>query len=250
MKSGMKQTLSLLGILTISLLPQLSATKSAFADAAEFRSHGFSDDERGRYFVFEEYGVEERTLFPYSNIYMIDLSSDRWIPDTPVRVLLEDPREAPLQARADAFAQITPIMQDYQISNSGVLMAANPLNEFSSGNQLQFRQIAQPLLGEATQPYSIDLEVKPAKAMGDCEADNANTVGFTLSLTRPTGEKEVLHEDNSVPESRGCPLEYRLVAVFAPTRLPAETYGAALVGVFSMNEGEQNLRYIAVPFSF
>ena len=53
------------------------------ADAAERAILGFSPD--GRWFAFEEYGVQDGSGAPYANIYVIDLDMDRWARDTPVQ---------------------------------------------------------------------------------------------------------------------------------------------------------------------
>ncbi len=219
-------------------------------DAAEFRSHGFSDDERGRYFAFEEFGVEGGPHYPYSNIYIIDLATDKWVPDTPVRVRIEEEGETPIVARVKAFSEATPIMQQYQISNSGVLLAASPISEVGDKTEMRFRKTSQPLLSEAPNPYTLQLETKAVKDLTGCGMSGGTVTGFSLSLTTPTGEVNQLHDETSAPRSRGCPVDYHLSAVFAPTRVDAQTHAVALVGVFSQTDDGQDLRYIAVPFSF
>jgi predicted secreted protein len=240
------------GVLAIgAIVGALSMTGAARAgDAAEFRSHGFSDDERGRYFAFEEFGVEGGPHYPYSNIYIVDLATDKWVPDTPIRIRLEEEGETPLLARVKAFQEATPIMQQYQISNSGVLMAASPISEMGDKTVVRFQQTAQPLLTTAPTPYELRLETKNVKDLSGCETNNGMVTGFSLTLTTPTGETRSLHDEQSSPQSRGCPLDYHISAVFAPTRVVAETHAVALIGVFSQSDGGQNLRYIAVPFTF
>nr|WP_321981103.1 DUF2259 domain-containing protein [uncultured Cohaesibacter sp.] len=239
--------------LALSLLAASAAALAGPAvagDAAEFRSHGFSDDERGRYFAFEEFGVESGPHYPYSNIYIVDLATDKWVPDTPVRVRLEEEGETPIVARVKAFEQATPIMQQYQISNSGVVLAASPISEVGEKAIMRFQKTSQPLLSNSASPYTLEINTKDVRDLNGCEMGGSTVTGFALTLTTPTGETRQLHDETSAPRSRGCPLDYHLSAVFAPTRMEAQTHAVALVGVFSQTDDGQDLRYIAVPFSF
>ena len=228
----------------------LQGSAALAADAAEFRSHGFSDDERGRYFAFEEFGVEGGPHYPYSNIYIVDLATDKWMPNTPIRVRLEEEGETPIVARVKAFQQATPIMQQYQISNSGVLLAASPISEVGNKTEMRFQKTSQPLLTTSAPAYTLQLATKQVKDLNDCGMEGGSVAGFSLTLTTPTGETTQLHDESSAPKSRGCPLDYHLSAVFAPTRMEAQTHAVVLVGVFSRTDDGQDLRYIAVPFSF
>ncbi len=237
--------------LSLLLCGAVVQSGSAWAgDAAEFRSHGFSDDERGRYFAFEEFGVESGPHYPYSNIYIVDLATDKWVDNTPVRVRLEGEGETPIIARVKAFEQATPIMQQYQISNSGVLLAASPISEVGEKDVMRFQKTEQPLLSNANAPYTLKLATKPVRDLNECGMDGGAVAGFSLTLTTPEGESRQLHDEISAPRSRGCPLDYHLSAVFAPTRMDAQTHAVVLVGVFTQAEDGQDLRYIAVPFSF
>ena len=239
--------------LAVSLLTAVGAVLAGTAlagDAAEFRSHGFSDDERGRYFAFEEFGVESGPHYPYSNIYIVDLATDKWVPDTPVRVRLQEEGETPIVARVRAFEKATPIMQQYQISNSGVLLAASPVSEVGEKAIMRFQKTTQPLLNNTASPYTLEINTKDVKDLNGCEMGGGTVTGFSLTLTTPAGETRKLHDETSAPRSRGCPLDYHLSAVFAPTRMEAQTHAVALVGVFSKADDGQDLRYIAVPFSF
>lgn len=220
-------------------------------DAAEFKSHGFSGDERGRYFVFEEFGRQDGSGFPYSNIFMIDLAKDKWVDGTPVRVRLENESASVLQARAQALSQASPLIQDHDVSQSGALLAASPINEVGEKRRLSFRQIVNPMLGNnGESPHRLDLFVEDVKDQNQCGLEGGMVKGFALELTKPDGGRISLHRDKIAPISRGCPMDYHLIAVYAPSRYRHLTYAVALVGVFSKGFEGPDLRYIAVPFSF
>ena len=70
---------------TVLLAASLGLALPALAgDRALFQPIGFSAD--GRYFAFEEYGVQDGSGFPYSNTYILDLPADKWVNGTPVRM--------------------------------------------------------------------------------------------------------------------------------------------------------------------
>ncbi len=252
MIASMKKTvwLVVLLLITICVGPLLSGPVAQAGDAAEFRSHGFSADKMGRYFAFEEFGTQDGSGFPFSNIYIVDLQTDKWVPQTPIRILLEDESQPQLAARIQAFQQATPLMEKYGISNSGVMMAASPLNEVSDKAQLEFRQSINPLLSNQLGSYRLQLSNIDVRDLNNCGFQNGRVMGFSLSLTKPNGQSTTLHDESTAPQSRGCPSQYHLIAVFAPNRHREATYAVALVGVFSQGFEGPDLRYIAVPFSF
>lgn len=240
--------LLLTGVLLLA--PQLGLTPSLAGDAAEFRAHGFSSDEAGRYFAFEEFGAQDGSGFPFSNIYIVDLKEDKWVPGTPIRVLIEDENQTPLAARVSAFQQATSIMQQYDITRAGVMMAASPLNEVSDKSTLSFHQAINPLLSGQPAPYKLQLSNIDVMDLNDCGFADNRVMGFALSMTKPDGSHVDIHDEATAPKSRGCPQRYHLVAVFAPDRYRVQSYAVALVGVFSRGFEGPNMRYIAVPFAF
>ena len=67
--------MKIISILINLVLLTLSICFSAQAgDFAKREIHGFSVD--GGLFAFEEYGVQDGSGFPYSNIYVIDTATD------------------------------------------------------------------------------------------------------------------------------------------------------------------------------
>lgn len=232
------------------IAPFVGPNQSRAGDAAEFRSHGFSTDEAGRYFAFEEFGVQDGSGFPYSNIYVVDLKTDKWVSGTPIRVLIEDDSQPMLNARISAFQKATGVMQHYNIARSGVMMAASPLNEVSDKSTLSFHQAINPLLTNQPAPYKLQLSNIDVMDINNCGFADNRVMGFELSMTKPDGSYVAIHDEGAAPKSRGCPERYHLVAVFAPDRYKVKSYAVALIGVFSRGFEGPDLRYIAVPFSF
>ncbi|WP_319533299.1 DUF2259 domain-containing protein [uncultured Cohaesibacter sp.] len=237
-------------LIAVALMMVMPIRLAMAGDAAEFRSHGFSNDQGGRYYAFEEFGVQDGSGFPYSNIYIVDLQTDQWVADTPVRVLIEQDNQPLLAARIKAFEEATPLMQHYNIATTGVLMAASPLNEHSPKDELVFNQTIHPMLSGQPDPYRLHLSNIDVQDLNNCGSPDGRVMGFALSMTKPNGTHVDLHDEGSAPKSRGCPERYHLIAVYSPDRHLGSHFGVALVGVFSRGFEGPDLRYIAVPFSF
>ena len=91
----------------------LLATPAAqAADSAQSRAIGFSPD--GRYFAFEQYGIQDGSGFGYSDIFILDIEQDRWVPGTPVQVLIEDESTHIDEARKQANQKAQPLITQFK----------------------------------------------------------------------------------------------------------------------------------------
>jgi len=77
-------------MLAFAVIVQLvfSVKLVAAADASDRAIIGFSKD--GSHFAFEEYGMQDGSGFPYADIYIINLKTDKWVKGSPIRVLVRD----------------------------------------------------------------------------------------------------------------------------------------------------------------
>ena len=69
----------------LSLIAAADALAPIAAQAGDFADRallGFSPD--GRYFALEEYGIQDGSGYPYSNIFLIDTTTDEWVTGTPI----------------------------------------------------------------------------------------------------------------------------------------------------------------------
>ena len=62
----------------IVLLLALASTAAFAGDVARFVNLGFSEDDR--YFLFGQYGVDEKTLKPYAELAVVDLPANQFTP--------------------------------------------------------------------------------------------------------------------------------------------------------------------------
>jgi predicted secreted protein len=114
-------------IVTSLLLVLAGAPVVLAADAADRAIIGFSGD--GRFFAFEEFGIQDGSGFPYANIYVIDLENDRWVEDSPVRVLKREDNGSLYEARRQALNEAAPIIDKYGTIQPARLLASNAVGE-------------------------------------------------------------------------------------------------------------------------
>jgi len=234
----------LLGIVPVSAM-----------DGAAFNAIGYSPD--SRYFAFQQYGIRDGSGFPYWDIFVIDLKADEWVKDTPIHVVLEEENAPIADARAKAAEAALPILKQLDVSTPAEVLAANPATEVvTDRNRITFDRwyIAGGSRPDSTGGDVIrhDLAVEaverpPPKV---CYPDDGPYYGFRLTIKdRAMNSSRVIHLDEAIPESRGCPLSYDLAAVVAPAGYPVTDRLVAIVGVYTKGFEGPDHRFIAVPFT-
>ncbi len=253
--------------LAVFLAMLVSAAQAG--DAAARRIIGFSPD--GRYFAFEQYGELDAAVSGWSQIDIIDTSTDDYVGGKPILVL-DDSEEATKtveQARAEAAKQAAPVLAKYAIAERGERTASDrftfPDDEVEYNDIPRLEQAAQkwlsPRYGE-TGISTIQLDEILADSKQDCSAsfDDARegdqplpgdktgkARGFRLSLQGQDGKPfKVLHEDKTVPGSRNCPTSYSLSESYEYTPPGKPAVLAVLVQRFSQGFEGRDRRFIAV----
>ena len=237
----------LLGLVLLAV-GLLGAQAARAADAALMEPIGYS--ENLRYFVFEEFGIQDGSGFAYSSIYMIDLSQDRWVVGTPIRVIAESEEEPLTSVRAHARADAEPLLTDLSIDVPAHELASNgdgaPDND---GKSLVF---GLPLPGSPDGldgRHALGLETYTTASGSPCEdwfAEKA--VGFVLSITDFGPQREV-HRDEVIPRSRGCPAQYRIHSVYAPFQATDIASSVALISVYVQGFEGLDRRFMAVALA-
>lgn len=242
--------------LVASLLAVLLLVVPAWAgDRAGIGFIGYSED--AQYFAFEEFGIQDGSGFAYANVYVLDLQADQWVKDTPVRVRLENESSTLAAARADALEQARPTLDRLGIGTPVDIIALN--GDGAVGINDKVLRFGQPGYSMATPEPTYELTLSGVAATvsmdyctGKTEADKT---GFALNLT-VGGTPHEVYRDKTVPQSRGCPLGYRLYGVIAPfddlaAFAPELGPGAlAIVSVYSLGFEGADRRFIAVPLKF
>lgn len=174
-------------------------------DFAKRHIHGFSSD--GGLFAFEEYGRQDGSGFPYSNIYIIDTQTDQWTAGSPFRAHLDDETKSVFDAREEARIRAGPVMKSFE--ERANIVATNRATERGIDDR---RMVANPRFASPALENEIEfrLEVFSFTPSSDCEPFGPS-YGFRLKqiATKPGQTTTILHEDTAVPASRNCPLNYR-----------------------------------------
>jgi predicted secreted protein len=235
------------GLLAAALcaLGLLAPVPAHAGDTAELNILGFSPD--GGIFAFEEYGVQDASGFPYANRFYIDTQTDEFIPGSPVRVRIDDEKASLAAARDEARKRGEKVVsQEVLEANRGFTAAFNAVTEVSADPK---RIVAYPLpyfppIGAALE---FRLEQFKVETPYDRCYDLGELHGFRLiQIDKENGDQpKILHEDKSVPESRGCATGYRLsgLQTFGPYSLTAF---AVIIAVERLGFEGPDYRWIAV----
>jgi predicted secreted protein len=221
----------------------LMALPAVAGDRALIGYLGFSED--GNYFAFEEFGVQDGSGFPYTNLYIIDLPADAWVSGSPYRVTIEDESGDVEDARDMAFEQAEAKLDELDISVAVHPIAVNGDGEdIGDGHSLTF---GDPGFGlEPIQnPRELTLETIPLQSNMDCSIIEGEVYGFTLSLDG----KEIYADKGPLPASRGCAMDYRIHAVVRPAEwfFGGTRHDVAIISSYPFGFEGPDRRFLAVP---
>lgn len=235
------------GIAAGLLASALFAGAAGAGDFASFQPIGFSTD--GGVFAFEEYGVQDGSGFPYSNIFFVDTRKDTFLPGTPIRLRIDEENTSLAKVRAQAAEKAAALVQKFDLSaNPGLLAAFNPVTETQSPpHRLTYRQYAvdPPVGGD----FTLRLDEIPLAPSALCKDITPQSVGFRLAFQTEDGtaSNRVLHADTTIPDSRKCPTGYRLGGVMVYNPPQGEPVHIVLVQVLSIGFEGSDGRWIAIP---
>jgi len=242
MRSAGRTIATLVALLGATMLmPRVAAA----GDTASLNVIGYSED--GRIFAFEEYGVQDGSGFPYSNYFFLDTQTDKFLPGTPIRVLVQDELSLAKIRKLSADKAAALVAQHRLTDNPGSLLAYNPPSEANSNefNVRFYSYVSSAPMTELTNTLELtEQEFPPTE---DCLNMTGTYKGFTLKLTEDGGKPvdRVIHADASVPASRFCANGYRIGAVVGSETSNAPVMAMILVSRFGF-EGPDR-RWIAVP---
>lgn len=231
----------------------LSATAAYAADGAQSRAIGFSPD--GKYFAFEQYGIQDGSGFAYADIFIMDIAADQWVQGSPIRVLDESEEGSIDAARAKAMAQARPVIDSLKATGSFDTLLHRPFTDYANDRRkVRFARWYASTADTGAYDYlgSYELEVKDVAlpVPADCtETDIAMPVGLEVTVKNlKTGTSKSMARDAAIPKSRGCPHAYDIEAVFAPSAygVPGDPV-VALLGVYTRGFEGSDRRFIAVP---
>jgi predicted secreted protein len=196
----------------ILALAAFGLSASAFAgDAAYLKNLGFSDD--GKYYAFVEYGTQDGSGFPYADVSVVTVATNKLARVHGVVVQNENATEK--QALDKALAESR--LADFGLvagKNSGRTVVLHSRDEAGVFTDVQFS------VSEWQSPvYELTLAKKllPDHTNGQWCTQEGGPAGFTLSLKSVSGTDQplnlTLQDDQELPKSRGCALTNSIAQV-------------------------------------
>jgi len=181
-------------------------------DTAIVEVLGFSAD--GATFAFEEYGLQDGSGFAYANRYYIDTANDSFLPGTPIRVTVEQDGATVSDAREQAKTQAQSVISDAVLAdNRGFTAGWNAVTE-ESADPFRMAVNPRPVFPSIDGGLEFRLTELPMPDGAECYGFG-EPAGFRLTriATAPGSQTELVHEDSTIPQSRGCPLGYGIGGV-------------------------------------
>ena len=206
---------------------------------------GFSPD--FRYFAFEEFGIQDGSGFAYSSVYVVDLATDSWVVGTPIRYQAES-EEQTLQAVRNTVAEQAAGHFDEFAINVPVEIAAM-IGDGVPGTNGQTLAFGSPsyLPGEVSGDYMLSLSSFPTTAVSPCaEWFGAEPLGYELTIA-DSGTSRLVHRDQNLPRSRGCPTDYRIHSVVMPFEGATLSNAVAIISVYPGGFEGPDRRFLAIP---
>lgn len=236
-----------LGRLAASAIALLALVTCAHAgDRAMIELIGYSTE--GTYFAFEEYGTQDGSGFPYSNIYIVDIGADAWIPGSPFRARLDEDGANTYRARLEARELAAEAIDGLDIRAPAQFIALNGDGEPVDGKVLDFGAVGWDP-GQIVGMNRLTLEIFEADSPMDCDAlMGERAKGYRLTLASGREEPVVLHEDGErLPNSRGCAMDYRIFGVVTGEALTKLEGAMVIVSVYPFGFEGPDRRFLAVP---
>jgi predicted secreted protein len=220
---------------------------------------GFSTD--GRHFAFTTYGLQRGSGLPFASVFVVDLVQDSWVAGTPLQAQRPEsdmaaveaaPFQALEQVRTEAMSAARPLLEQLAIHRPATVLFARGLGEVHQAPSRSV--ISRPHPDDPTEPpwgsFTLDLDPVTVPIGADYCPDPSAVSGYRLVRTGADGRAVTLHEDASVPASRGCPVAYRLDAVLSAGYPLEGALGVALISVWRQGFEGLDRHVIAVPVPF
>ncbi len=224
----------------------LTASTALAADSAERGIIGFSPD--GKWFAFEQFGIQDGSGFPYHDIYIVDVHNDTWAPGTPIRVRIDNETATAHQAWQQARTAAAPELAKRKIIHRGHVLASNPVTEVDpTPNEVSFfvhRNWTGP-----QDPYRLSLQTFVLPKPENCAYADGQMRGLALRLKTNNEAAQEVYRDTALSKSRGCAHDYQIADVIIhEERLKPERL-IVLLHVFTQGFEGADARFLAVPIT-
>ena len=197
--------------------------------------------------AFEEYGTQDGSGFPYSNIYFIDTAKNTYAA-TRVAVQIEKDNADETTARSRAAALAAVKLKKFGIvkGNTGKLVVSHLQTDLTFDDRSGDGGDGRVKFAEEVWSMHIEgdheLVLTPVKVkIKDCSVYDQDPVMMELKLTDNAAKtSKFLQKDTSLPATRGCPNSYRIQDVYLYKGLVA-----VFMGVFTQGFEGPDMRFMA-----
>lgn len=233
-----------------SILLCLLTTSTLAGDFATLNFIGFSKD--GRYLAFEEFGTQDGSGFPYSNVYVVDVVKNVYA-SKPVAVRIDDEKATERLARSRSKLGASSAFRKFGIlaGNTGKLVVSRQLTDLSVNHflsehpgdtqKIKFAEI----VGSMYQGGDWELILKSvAVKTKDCAYVGEDSKVYMLDLSIHDNEGNrttTLQKDSALPSGRGCPTNYAMQYVYL-----YQDYAAVFVSKYTIGFEGPDMRYMVV----
>jgi predicted secreted protein len=217
----------------------------ALADSATLKIRGFTEDEK--VFVFEEFGAQDGSGFPYSSFHYVSVDTNEYVSKSPLKHVSKTVKKQINSARLNSknkAEKLTGITSQNLVSGS--LIAFNPVTEISTNNNLmEFALNANDLLNGKT--WIVKLNQFSMGALEGCVGLVEYIAGFEIIILGPSSsiQPKQVYSDIEQPKQRGCVDSYKLGGVYAYLTKNGEWIIAFLVSVKSVGFEGYDYRWLA-----
>jgi predicted secreted protein len=239
-------------ILTAAVILCFSASATSAGDYASLNFIGFSND--GKYLAFEEYGVQDGSGFPYSDLYFIDVAKNAFAAP-PVKTMLDNESATEDQARARTKRLAAASLKKFRIvqGNTGKLVVSRLLTDLSLDDDAKIDAKGSQKIRFADEVGSMytgntfDLTLTgKAATTDDCGVLDEPAEIFELSFkyeNKQSGAEGtvVLQKDTTLPKARGCAFGYSVRSVYL-----YKNSIAVFLNTYTRGFEGPDLRYLAV----
>lgn len=234
-------------LFALFLLITIPSVASA-GDYAELEYIGVSKD--GKYMAFEEYGTQDGSGFAYSNVYFVEIETNKYAAK-PIRMVIQDEKISLEEIRAKAKKSATKNLKKLGIvkGNTGKLVvsrlmtdsvfAIDPYKDSSKVQTIKFRSHVGSLYGIG----DYELKLEPLKVEDKKDYLDLPVYKLNLSLKDLSKETEyILQKDKVLPKSRGLPVAYRTEKIY----LLGDKNIIVFLNVFTSGFEGPDMRYMVV----
>jgi predicted secreted protein len=217
-------------LLSVCIL--LAAAVAWSGDVAQFDNLGFSSD--GRYFMFGQHGILEKTSYPYAELAIVDVPANAFVPQGTKKVSYTKGVEpgstglgALLNALGDMAAQKRQYRIDHLVTGRLLYLLVDGVNPAET---LEFRDF------QAATAYAVTLVQTPGSKDGSPSA----AFSLKVSVTGRDGATKAYTVGNPALQRAGVKAYRVKQVILGPD-------GAALVFVIQRDEADAagvNVRYM------